>query len=218
MDRVGIGDLGGCHDMRHIEVALGAGLFTDKTASSANLRAKLSLSAVEYTATVLMPISRQVRITRYYFSRLAIGIFFKHNKSIKNEDKIKNSKALIHLNFLVLNFSFYFRRVYEGQKVGHTPPGWVFHQHFTILPFTLAFDLGLKSFMASMMQTTLPGLISSPTFTKMGLPDRPGGRRCRSSGFYGNKIIGLGLAAGFGAAAAAAGAGAGAGERRPERQ
>ena len=46
------------------------------TASSAKRTGKLSLSAVEYTATVLIPISLQVRITLKAISpRLAINIF-----------------------------------------------------------------------------------------------------------------------------------------------
>src|SRR5580658_9264777 len=46
------------------------------TASSANRTCRLSLSAVEYTATVLIPISRQVRITRRAISPLlAISTF-----------------------------------------------------------------------------------------------------------------------------------------------
>ena len=46
------------------------------TASSAKRTWRLSASAVEYTATVLMPISLQVRITRRAISpRLAIRIF-----------------------------------------------------------------------------------------------------------------------------------------------
>src|SRR5262249_38875785 len=47
-----------------------------QTASSANRTGRLSLSAVEYTATVLIPISLQVRITRMAISPLfAINIF-----------------------------------------------------------------------------------------------------------------------------------------------
>src|SRR5690606_23358642 len=46
------------------------------TASSANLTCRLSASAVEYTATVLIPISLQVLITRKAISPLfAINIF-----------------------------------------------------------------------------------------------------------------------------------------------
>ena len=46
------------------------------TASSAKRTCRLSESAVEYTATVLMPISLQVRSTRRAISpRLAIRIF-----------------------------------------------------------------------------------------------------------------------------------------------
>src|SRR5690606_13353066 len=46
------------------------------TASSANRTCRLSRSAVLYTATVLMPISRAVRITRRAISpRLAMRIF-----------------------------------------------------------------------------------------------------------------------------------------------
>ena len=40
---------------------------------------------------------------------------------------------------------------------------------FTILPFT-SLSISLKSFMASIIQTTLPGVTSSPTLAKMGLP------------------------------------------------
>ncbi|BAO54797.1 hypothetical protein NMS_0788 [Nonlabens marinus S1-08] len=47
-----------------------------QTASSANFTCRLSASAVEYTATVLIPISLQVRITRRAISpRFAINIF-----------------------------------------------------------------------------------------------------------------------------------------------
>ena len=46
------------------------------TASSANLTCKLSLSALEYTATVFIPISLQVRIILNAISpRFAINIF-----------------------------------------------------------------------------------------------------------------------------------------------
>ena len=61
-------------DIFKYDKALGGGPM--QTASSANFTCKLSASAVEYTATVLIPISRQVRITRNAISpRLAINIF-----------------------------------------------------------------------------------------------------------------------------------------------
>src|SRR5689334_12783828 len=56
------------------------------TASSAKRTCRLSRSAVEYTATVLMPISRHVRITRNAISpRLAMSIFL--NTSVSLDEK-----------------------------------------------------------------------------------------------------------------------------------
>src|SRR5690606_13050788 len=51
-----------------------------QTASSAKRTCRLSRSAVEYTATLLIPISRHVRIIRNAISpRLAINIFLNMN-------------------------------------------------------------------------------------------------------------------------------------------
>src|SRR5690554_6678961 len=60
---------------------LGAGPI--QTASSANRTCRLSASALEYTATVLIPISLQVRIIRNAISpRLAIRIFLNMNQAL----------------------------------------------------------------------------------------------------------------------------------------
>src|SRR6185436_12578540 len=58
------------------------------TASSAKRTCRLSRSAVLYTATVLMPISRQVRITRRAISpRLAIRTFLNMGRRLAGIDQ-----------------------------------------------------------------------------------------------------------------------------------
>ena len=73
---VGVGDFGGRNQGGDIQVGLGAGGRADAHGLVGERTCRLSLSAVEYTATVLMPISLQVRIMRRAISpRLAMSIF-----------------------------------------------------------------------------------------------------------------------------------------------
>ena len=61
MDGVGVDDLGGRDDVRDVEVGSVAGGGPMQTVSSARRTCIASASAVEWTATVRMPISWQAR-------------------------------------------------------------------------------------------------------------------------------------------------------------
>ena len=76
MDRVGAGDGRGREDRRDVEIAVARRRRADADASSARRTCMASASAVECTATVLMPISWQARWMRSAISpRLAIRTF-----------------------------------------------------------------------------------------------------------------------------------------------
>ena len=76
MNGAGIGHLGGADDRRHVEVAQSADCGGPmQTVSSASNTCFWLLSAVEWTATVLMPSSRHARCIRSAISpRFAITI------------------------------------------------------------------------------------------------------------------------------------------------
>ena len=76
MDGFGAGDLAGGDDGGNVEIGLAAAGGPTQTLSSASLTCIASLSAVEWIATVAMPISLQARMMRSAISpRLAMRIF-----------------------------------------------------------------------------------------------------------------------------------------------
>src|SRR6187401_2181835 len=105
-----------CNTLRYESVLLGLPI---QTASSANFTCKLSLSAGEYTATVLTPISLQVRIIRNAISpRLAINIFLNIEYS--------GLKYYLLIGYTIHHYST-LPKVNSGRPgtmVDHIPPGW----------------------------------------------------------------------------------------------
>src|SRR6201985_2479243 len=92
-----------------------------QTASSAKRTCRLSRSAVEYTATVLMPISLQVRIIRRAISpRLAINIFLNIVLNVQICGYANVQRAFKYANYLHIRTSAHLN-IYIGPTKNN---GW----------------------------------------------------------------------------------------------
>src|SRR5690606_19690576 len=108
---------------------------------------RLSLSAVEYTATVLIPISLQVRIIlRAISPLLAINILLNTMTWI--------GESIDYLAGSIKNKGWSYS---TGEELST--------RILTTFPVT-SDSISLKSFIASMIQTVCPATMESPTFTK----------------------------------------------------